>query len=661
MPAFRRSLRPPASVCLALLAGALVTGPAAEARGTLPRLSPGFARDIATLEPNDSYHALVHFRAGTPAERASFLAEQGLGVVADLASVDVAVAEGAVADFAGLVDETTVTYLEADRPVTFASETATWATRARVAQESVAGGPYFDPSGRVLDGTGIGIAVVDTGILASHPDFGDRVLGNWKSVCRIGVTRPTIREENTGVTLRGGETGTSSGLGCAMNPVPDTDLHSGHGTHVAGTAAGDGTASKGMFRGVAPGAHLYGFAINAVPDPAAIAAAEVAFDFIVQNFGDRSVFPTPIKVVTNSWGTTGAHDPESAVAKLVNELVQKGATVLFAAGNDSGTGTEDKTSHHCKNPTPGVICVANYDDGGTGTRDGAIAPLSSRGLAGQPATYPDISAPGMAITAPCLADVQPVCLVPDPRWAPFYAPLSGTSMATPHVAGIVALLYQGDPTLTPAGVEDALQDTAYKFSAGAAYEADPQNPGSTHSFDKGAGLVDAAAALTARSVQHAGVDLGPFALVEDATFDAVLGSSDVVSLTATEEAAGIRYALAVRDAAEVGPIPTTLRLYQNVGGKRETSLELTADGVRVPARSARINTAVASEAELDGNTISFLLTFAELGNPGPNTPGYGIEVVTLGAGVPADAAPGGVNAGTAVAPELGEEYTIHPQ
>ena len=99
--------------------------------------------------------------------------------------------------------------------------------------------------------------------------------------------------------------------------------------------------------------------------------------------------------------------------------------------------------------------------------------------------------------------MQPVCnigLVDEARWAPWYGSISGTSMGSPHAAGAAALLLQARPDLTPAQVEDVLQDTAYKLTFGGGYVADPQNSGGTTSFDKGAGLIDLPAALDALGV-----------------------------------------------------------------------------------------------------------------------------------------------------------------
>jgi serine protease AprX len=649
-----RARRALASVAALALLSALPAARAATPAS--PDMSPRFARDIQTLPPDAPYRAFVHLDGSDPAERASLLDDHRLFVAADLASVDVVYATGEAGDFAGLVDEPSVTYLEHDAPIELFAETAPWATRARVAQESVAGGPYFDPSGAVLDGSGIGVAVVDSGIMSSHPDLTSRVAGNWKSVCRIG-----LNPSSWVGGVNGSEESVDVPGGCVVAPAKDSDLHGGHGTHVAGIVAGDGTASNGVFRGVAPAATLYGFSIALVPDLMTIAQPAIAFDHILTNFDDRSVYPTPVRIVTNSWGRSGSHAPESVEAKLVDALVAKGVTVVFAAGNNFGDGTHSRTNMYSVNPTPGVISVANYDDREGGARNGVLAASSSRGAAGQPESYPDVSAPGTAITAACMEYVQPLCGI-EARYAPFYSRLSGTSMATPHVAGIAALLYQAVPSITPAQVEDVLQDTAHKFTFGAAYEPDPQNAGGTHSFDKGAGLVDAVAALNALTVPHGGVDQGPFTLVTDPADYPLLGAADVLSLTATEEPTGMRYALTVRNAADVGPIvPTTLRVLQNVGGRRATSIQLTSAGAQVPPRDGLNNTAVASDVTLAGNTVSFLLTWAELGNPGPNEPAFGVRVQTSGAPLDGDAAPGLLQYHAQFAPEFGNDYTIHPQ
>jgi hypothetical protein len=176
--------------------------------------------------------------------------------------------------------------------------------------------------------------------------------------------------------------------------------------------------------------------------------------------------------------------------------------VVQAAGNSGGDGSAATTTPECVNPTPGVVCVANYYDRDAGVRDGNIDGSSSRGNRSPELvdTWPDVAAPGTRIVSTCRLTL-PVCSthleqdghVDDPPNS--YSRLTGTSMAAPHVAGIVAQLYQADPTLTPARVEDVLEDTAYKFMWGTPYDrVDPTNSDDATSFEKGHGLVDARAA-----------------------------------------------------------------------------------------------------------------------------------------------------------------------
>jgi uncharacterized membrane protein YgcG len=153
-------------------------------------------------------------------------------------------------------------------------------------------------------------------------------------------------------------------------------------------------------------------------------------------------------------------------------------------------------------PTGGVMMVGSYNDKGIGDRDAVMSTFSSRGKAGDPTTYPDLSAPGDRITSAC----RPYLTICSTGFAPMNGPavtdigtfntISGTSMAAPYVAGVVAQLFQANPSLTPAQVELILEDTAHQFESGAGYEADPRNGGSLTSFDKGHGLVDVAATLS---------------------------------------------------------------------------------------------------------------------------------------------------------------------
>ena len=149
---------------------------------------------------------------------------------------------------------------------------------------------------------------------------------------------------------------------------------------------------------------------------------------------------------------------------------------VWANGNDGGDGSASLSNPPGMDPTGGILSVASYYDQDTGTRDGAVSEFSSRGAAGDQSTYPDISAPGENITSSCRLYL-PICSTgldpgngPGPLDIGTFNTISGTSMAAPHIAGIVAQLFQANPAATPAQVEDAMKTTAYKYTDGAAYE-----------------------------------------------------------------------------------------------------------------------------------------------------------------------------------------------
>jgi serine protease AprX len=207
----------------------------------------------------------------------------------------------------------------------------------------------------------------------------------------------------------------------------------------------------------------------------------------------------PIKVTNNSYGPIGGGelDPNSATVKLQRALAAEGVVTVWSAGNDDGDGSESMTNPAGQDPTGGIISVASFHDQDTGTRDGTVSDFSSRGDASDPSTWPDLAAPGENITSSCRLYL-PICSTGfDPRNGPAltdvgtFNTISGTSMAAPHIAGIVAQLFQAEPNATPAQIEDALKRTTYRFGDGAPYTS---AGGYTTSFDKGTGLVDVVAA-----------------------------------------------------------------------------------------------------------------------------------------------------------------------
>lgn len=376
-------------------------------------------------------------------------------------------------------------------------DTETVATRARDVWDTKSTSTPISVDGSVVDGSGVGVAVVDTGVETEHPDLAPAVAKNLRFVCPSPLLRHSESQTCYAPYKLFEDDGCGDLLWVDASEHGTTDTF-GHGTHVAGIVAGRGTASDGRYVGAAPGATLYG--LNAEAGGATFVQALESFNWI--HCHHDQIDPA-IRVVTNSWGTgDDGWDPDHPLHRAVETLVRDdGLTVLFSAGNAGGAGTDDRVNSLCKAPFGGVICVASYDDQEAANRSGTLADHSSRGLVsdGNPYNWPDLAAPGASVVSTC-ARLAPVAT---PCWefdhAPMYASLSGTSMATPHVAGIAALLLQADPSLTPSEVEEILECSATPFPVLGDRVEDPTNArcGATHGTHHGAGhgLVDACAAL----------------------------------------------------------------------------------------------------------------------------------------------------------------------
>lgn len=286
-----------------------------------------------------------------------------------------------------------------------------------------------------VKGAGTTIAVLDSGIDANHPDlaFGAKTVQNVKLLGDLGLI----------------------GLSTAVENVPNTDTTSGHGTHVAGTAGGSGAASASdarrpfYFAGIAPEASLIGLGAG---EGLFILEALAGFDWALANQQRYS-----IDMITNSWGTGDGteFDPNDPINRASYEAYRHGIVVTFAASN---SGPDENTiSQYAL--APWVISVA----AGTATKD--LADFSSRGVAGDPLKHPDVTAPGDAITSTravgtVVGALGPVVDPNHPEYTLRYHTISGTSMATPFVAGVAALLLSVNPQLSPDQVEEIIMQTA---------------------------------------------------------------------------------------------------------------------------------------------------------------------------------------------------------
>ena len=462
-------------------------------------LSPSLAGQLLSADSQAGSQAgsdrtLVMVHGVTLADAQRAVTATGMRQVTRFSKIGVVVARGTKQQIEAARTQPGVTYLEGDQPLAVhaaSSEVVTRstslvATRGLEARHSLVGA-----NGAALDGSGVSIAVIDSGIDPSHPAFaGGKVVRSLKGVC--------LDESNTDTRCL-----------LDMPTGVDTDTLSlgGHGTHVSSIAAGRSvTLNDGStVSGAAPAAKIVSISTGAA---VVILSADTALNWVLEHHAapcgpavSAAVCP-PIRVVNNSYGPEGGgqFDPNSAAVKLQRQLVREGVVVVWAAGNAGGDGSKSLTNPPAQDPTGGIISVASYNDQGTGTRNGPVSAFSSRGAKKQPSTWPDISAPGQNIVGACRAYLLVCSTGLKPQNGPgildvgSYNTLSGTSMAAPQIAGIVALLFQADPTATPAEIENALKSTAVRYPYGAPYQ---RVGGYWTSFDKGAGLVDTVAAAKA--------------------------------------------------------------------------------------------------------------------------------------------------------------------
>ncbi|MET0991207.1 MAG: S8 family serine peptidase [Lacisediminihabitans sp.] len=283
-------------------------------------------------------------------------------------------------------------------------------------------------------GEGVTVAVLDSGIDPTHPDLADRIADSISFV-----------------------------------PGEDSTDVLGHGTHVASTIAGTGAASSGKERGVAPGAKL-----------------DVAKVLGNDNFGQDSWIIQGMewaardkgaKIISMSLGGDPS-DGTDPMSRAVDSLsAETGALFVVAAGNQGANDTVAAPGSAASALTVGAVDAHD-----------ALAPFSSRGpRLGDHLIKPEITAPGVEILA---ARSSFMGYGEGDYWS-----ISGTSMATPHVAGAAALLLHEHPELTAAQVKDGLVSTS--------------KPTPDYSvFEAGNGRLDAVAATTAKVI-------GPGAITVD--------------------------------------------------------------------------------------------------------------------------------------------------
>ncbi|GAA4623578.1 S8 family serine peptidase [Actinoallomurus vinaceus] len=318
----------------------------------------------------------------------------------------------------------------AAEPTTFATATTKmWLDGRSRVTDDVSAAQVGAPTAwsRGLTGDGVTVAVLDSGYDPAHPDLG-------------GVVT-----QSRGFTDEG---------------AADVTDRFGHGTHVASILAGSGAASNGRYKGIAPGAKL---AIGKVCDDAGWCDSSWVLAGMV--WAAQTAKARVVNLSLGGADSPGVDPLEEAVDTLT---AQTGTLFVIAAGNDGRDGTIE---------SPGGADAA-LTVGAVDSTD-ALAPFSSRGpRVGDHAVKPDVTAPGVEITAAKAAGSDlgtPVGTA--------YQRLSGTSMATPHVAAAAAIVAQQHPDWTAPRLKAALTGSAH--------------PGADRSaYHEGTGRLDIARAVT---------------------------------------------------------------------------------------------------------------------------------------------------------------------
>ena len=298
----------------------------------------------------------------------------------------------------------------------------------------------IDDNGYNITGFGVKVAVIDTGVDYTHPDLG----GCFGQGCKVEVGYDFINNDN--------------------DPMDDQ----GHGTHVAATIAGINT----ILKGIAPDAKIYAYKVLDSSGSGGSDGIISAMEYCADPNQDGN-FSDHVDIASLSLGGNG--DPDDPMSQAVDGATDAGVLLVIAAGNsgpDVGSVESPGTARKAL-----TVAASNKCD--------ELAGFSSRG----PVVWnngtllkPDIMAPGVSICAAqydsWFSDRR--CLDNE------HIAISGTSMATPHVSGVAALLKQKYPNLSPTELKSLLKQTSY-------------NLGYTL-FEQGNGRLDAKRAIEAKLI-----------------------------------------------------------------------------------------------------------------------------------------------------------------
>jgi serine protease AprX len=414
---------------------------------------PLLAREYAPMSGalGDQIRIIVQFKDSLDEE---LVESFGLQVHSRTTIVESLFVEGTPEQIRSLAEHDSIAWIEWNAPRELLMDSTVDVISARQAWDRAplrADGGY-DLNTEGPKGEGVSVVILDSGIDASHPDM---------NYAPQQVSTPTSPSEGDKVIYNAKlDQGSGSNTpDFAWIELENTDTTSGHGTHVAGTVAGNGEASAGKFRGVAPEAWLVGLSMGeAAFTIDEYSALEYAYE--LSQTGSPTQELWNIRVVSNSWGPGfpfDSADPNDMTVQIIEKLSRdNNVVIVFANGNDGGEGGDDQSNIFAK--VPSVIGVAAAAHNGVG-----MSTFSSRGDSTDITTWPDIAAPGVdiwsaAARATMIGGADGVGDVGNGEFDHYYLAISGTSMAAPHIAGVAALMLQVAPNLHMSDIDEDLAE-----------------------------------------------------------------------------------------------------------------------------------------------------------------------------------------------------------
>jgi serine protease AprX len=452
-----KSLRPLLTTArLGLALGASLAVAFGSLPGTAAAASPGnptqqghvdnaVHQQIAT-NPSARVRVIITSRPGDTAKE---VRKRGGQVLDKLSLGNSTVAEVPADQIDELAKQPGVARISYDAPVTIQSidPLTDWHDQLQTVYPLAVGAANEWTNNKGLTGKGIGIAVIDSGVHAAHPDF----LGS-------GLF-PSTRVEQV---LNGISGRALSG-----------DDDNGHGTFVAGIIAGrgwgiPGVVAPGSYVGIAPDANIISIKVSDSTGMAHISDVIAAIEWVAKHRQQYNIRVLNLSLVSSL--------ADSYMVDMFDAAVElawlQGIVVVVAAGNAGPNAPITAPAND-----PFVITVGATDDKGTPSiKDDTIATFSSYGRTVDRIAKPDVVAPGRNLVSTLSSPFAPLALQFPARvvGGGNYIRLSGTSASAPVITGVVAQLLQANPSLKPGQVKWLLTHTAQPITGSGTGAGYPQ-------------------------------------------------------------------------------------------------------------------------------------------------------------------------------------------